>query len=69
MYNESMKEKKNKESYMYDSDYVTLDEFSDELYGAFKALFVCDLQRNGNEFVVGFEDGGKFRVSVSEYDE
>ena len=66
MYNGIMKEKIIKESYMYDSDYVTLEEFSDELYGAFKVLFVCELKRNGNEFVVAFKDGGKFRVSVSE---
>ena len=66
MYNGIMKEKIIKESYMYNSDYVTLEEFSDELYGAFKALFVCELKRNGNEFVISFKDGGKFRVSVSE---
>lgn len=66
MYNGIMKEKIIKESYMHDSDYVTLEEFSDELYGAFKALFVCELKRNANEFVISFKDGGKFRVSVSE---
>lgn len=66
MYNEIMKEKINKESYMYDSDYVTLEEFSDELYGAFKALFVCKLKRNGNQFTVSFKDGGTFRVTVAE---
>lgn len=66
MYNGIMKEKIIKESYMYDSDCVTLEEFNDELYGAFKALFVCELKRNGNEIVISFKDGGKFRVSVSE---
>ncbi len=66
MYNGIMKEKIIKESYMYDSDYVTLEEFSDELYGAFKALFVCKLKRNGNQFTVSFKDGGTFRVTVAE---
>ena len=66
MYNGIMKEKIIKESYMYPSDYVTLEEFSDELYGAFKALFVCKLKRNGNQFTVSFKDGGTFRVTVAE---
>ena len=66
MYNGIMKEKIIKESYMYPSDYVTLEEFSDELYGAFKALFVCKLKRNGNQFTVSFKEGGTFRVTVAE---
>ena len=66
MYNGIMKEKIIKESNMYPSDYVTLEEFSDELYGAFKALFVCKLKRNGNQFTVSFKDGGTFRVTVAE---
>ena len=66
-YNKRKKKKKETDfDCMYPSDYVTLEEFSDELYGAFKALFVCELKRNGNEFVISFKDGGKFRVSVSE---
>lgn len=59
-------DKKENINYMYSSDYVTTEEFCNQLHIAFKELFICDVNRDKNNFVIKFEDGGKFKVSVSD---
>lgn len=65
MYNVSM-DNKDRENYLYSSDYETLNDFCNELHTAFKELFICDVKRDKNDFVLKFRNGGNFKVSVSE---
>ena len=50
----------------YSSDYETLNDFCNELYVAFKELFICDVKRDNNVFDIEFRDGNKFRLTVEE---
>ena len=41
-------DKKENINYMYSSDYVTTEEFCNQLHIAFKELFICDVKRDKN---------------------
>lgn len=51
---------------LYSSDYETLNDFCDELFVALKELFICDVKREKNAFVLKFTKGGNFKVNVTE---